>query len=153
MQKSKGRTGIIKQIELQKSEVEKINTINKKRKDNMQDKINNLAQRLLDYAAECIKLISKLDRNYAQKYIISQLVRASTSAGANYEEARSAESRADFVHKIQISLKELRESLYWLKLIVRAGLVPAKDLEVLNAEANELIRIFAKSVITAKCKK
>ena len=119
----------------------------------MQDKINDLAKRLLDYAAECIKLVSKFDKNYAQKYITSQLVRASTSAGANYEEARSAESRADFAHKIQISLKELRESLYWLKLIVRAELAQAKDLEVLNIEANELIRIFAKSVITAKCKK
>ena len=119
----------------------------------MQDRNDNLAQRLLEYAAECIKLISILDKNYAQKYITSQLVRAATSAGANYEEARSAESRADFVHKMQISLKELRESLYWLKLIVRAGLVQAKDLESLNKESNELMRIFAKSVLTAKCKK
>jgi len=77
-------------------------------------------------------------------------MRAATSSGANYEEACGAESRADFIHKMQLVLKELRESLYWLKLVERTDLISGKDLQALVDEANELTKIVAKSVITAK---
>jgi len=86
------------------------------------------------------------------RHIGNQLLRSGTSAGANYEEACGAESKADFVHKMQMTLKELRESLYWLKLIERAGLVPAKSIEGLLCEAVELVNIIGKSVVTAKQK-
>jgi len=77
-------------------------------------------------------------------------MRAAASSGANYEEACGAESKADFIHKMQLVLKELRESLYWLKLVEKTNLISGKELRALADEANELIKIVAKSVITAK---
>ena len=79
-----------------------------------------------------------------------QILRSGTSCGANYEEACGAESRADFIHKMQIVLKELRETLYWLKLIARSFPNLAQHLQTELREAQELVRIFSKSVITAK---
>jgi four helix bundle protein len=79
---------------------------------------NVLSERLLDFGVEIIRMVEKIRSNYAGRQIIGQLIRSSTSAGANYEEACGAESRSDFVHKLQIVLKELRESLYWLQLIL-----------------------------------
>jgi four helix bundle protein len=109
-----------------------------------------LADRLLDFAAGVIALTPRLQKSATGTYVIGQLVRAGSSAGANYQEARGAESRADFVHKMQIVLKELRESEYWLKLIGRAALLPSDVLRQPLCEVDELIRIVVKSVVTAK---
>jgi len=79
-------------------------------------------------------------------------MRSATSSGANYEEACGTESKADFIHKMQLVLKELRESLCWLKLVKRASLIPDEDLQPLLSEAEELAKIVAKSIITAKGK-
>jgi four helix bundle protein len=116
----------------------------------MQSERKDLSERLLDFAASGIKLTVKLNKTAVGRYIANQLTRASGSAGANYEEACGAESKADFIHKTQIVLKESRESLYWLKLAERAELVPRSDLQPLQNGADELIKIIAKSVITAK---
>ncbi|MDI6811595.1 MAG: four helix bundle protein [archaeon] len=115
----------------------------------MQNRID-LSERLLDFAANSIKLTVKLKRTAVGRYIANQLMRAASSSGANYEEACGAESKADFIHKMQLVLKELRESLYWLKLIERTDLSSGKELQALVDEANELTKIVAKSVITAK---
>ena len=112
-----------------------------------------LPERFLDFAANIIKLAVGLSKTNVGRHIGGQLERAATSAGANYEEACSAESRADFIHKLQISLKELRESLYWLRLIEKSNLAPASSLELPKNEANELAKIVAKSIVTAKTKK
>jgi len=80
------------------------------------------------------------------------LFRSATSAGANYEEACGAESRADFVHKLQIVLKELKETRYWLLLIKKSELVKTSNLDQLTQEAGELAKIIAKSVVTVKKK-
>jgi len=77
------------------------------------------------------------------------LLRSATSSGANYQEACAAESRADFVHKLQIVLKELRESLYWLKLI-KKSFSNTVDLQTELNETQELANIVAKSIVTAK---
>ena len=80
-------------------------------------------------------------------------MRSATSAGANYEEACGAESRQDFIHKMQVVLKELRESLYWLRLIKKSEINKTKmDIGIsrLLIEARELANIIAKSVVTAK---
>jgi four helix bundle protein len=77
-------------------------------------------------------------------------VRAGTAAGANYEEARGAESRADFVHKLGIAWKETRESWYWLRLIQRAELVSPQLLASIVDEANQLSAILASSIATAR---
>jgi four helix bundle protein len=82
-----------------------------------------------------------------------QLGRSATSAGANYEEACGAESRADFIHKMQLVLKESRESIYWLRLIKKADLISSSNLEKQIQEANELANIIAKSIVTAKSRK
>jgi four helix bundle protein len=117
----------------------------------MQNRIN-LSEWLLDFAASSIKLTVKLKRTAIGRYMANQLMRAASSSGANYEEARGAESKADFIHKLQLVLKELREALYWLKLVERSGLILGNELKTLLDEANELIKIVAKSVITAKVK-
>ncbi|MCX5642716.1 MAG: four helix bundle protein [Candidatus Omnitrophica bacterium] len=111
---------------------------------------NELPERLLNFAVEVIKLGIHLNKNATGRYINGQLIRAATSAGANYEETCGAESKADFIHKIQIVLKELRETCYWLKLIQRSKIVPESNLETLVQETRELTNIIAKSVLTAK---
>jgi four helix bundle protein len=109
-----------------------------------------LSERLLEFAARCIHLTVKLRRTAVGRHIGNQLMKAATSSGANYEEACGAESKADFVHKMQIVLKELRESLYWLKLIAKCGFCPDQQLQPIMEENNELIKMVAKSVVTAK---
>jgi len=109
-----------------------------------------IADRFLDFAVRTIKLAAEVTKFSLGRHIAGQLTRSATSAGANYEEACGAESRKDFVHKLQIVLKELRESSYWLKLITRAELVPEQSCKPLANEVAELIKIIAKSIVTAK---
>ena len=116
----------------------------------MKNKENQLANRLLDFAVAVIKLVVKLNKTSAGRYIGGQLMRAAASSGANYGEACGAESRADFIHKMQVVLKELRESFYWLQLVKKANLISDENLTSLLQEAKELSNIIAKSVITAK---
>jgi len=118
----------------------------------MQNERKDLSGRLLDFAASSIKLLVRLNKTAEGRHIGNQLMRSATSSGANYEEACGAESKADFIHKMQLVLKELRESLYWLKLVNRAGLIPDEDLQPLLSETEELAKIVAKSIITAKGK-
>ena len=73
------------------------------------------------YGARIIKLVESLPNTLVGRRVADQLLRSGTSAGANYEEARAAESKDDFVHKLQIALKELRESNYWLRLLLESG--------------------------------
>ena len=115
---------------------------------------NDLSERFLEFAANILKLATKLIKTPIGRHISGQLTRAGTSAGANYDEACGAESRRDFVHKLQVVLKELKESYYWLRLIKKAALLSDDDLqlETLLKENKELISIIAKSIITAKAK-
>jgi four helix bundle protein len=92
-----------------------------------------------------------LPKTKVGKHIAGQLIRSGTSPASNYGEAQSAESRPDFIHKLKLSLEELRETRIWLLIIVRAGLVkPASKLNPLIDENNQLISIFVKSVNTAR---
>jgi len=118
----------------------------------MRNKKNDLSERLLNFAANTIKLLTQLNKSAVGRRIGDQLLRSATSSGANYEEANGAESHADFIHKMQIVLKELKESVYWLKLIRKVDLVSNENLQALLNEADELVRIIAKSVITAKAR-
>lgn len=77
------------------------------------------------------------------------MVRSAMSSGANYEEARGADSRADFCNKLQISLKQMRETRYWLCLTERAGLIEGYGVKTLVKEATELRAILAKAIATA----
>jgi four helix bundle protein len=120
--------------------------------DRLSDSMNPdiLSDRLLDLAARVGNVVDALPDTRLGRHIASQLVRSGTSPLPNYEEARGAESRADFVHKLNIALKELRESRAWLRLIIRSALLPAVRLEELLDEATQLCNIVAKSVVTAK---
>ena len=110
----------------------------------------DLDDRLLDYGVRVIKLVQALPPGLAGRRIGDQLLRSGTSVGANYEEAQGAESKADFIHKLQIALKELRESHYWLRLIAGAKLVQTSQMAELIDEATQLRAILSKSVATAK---
>jgi len=114
----------------------------------------NLQDRLIDYAVRIIKLSEQLPKTQAGKHISLQILRSGTSPAPNYGEAQSAESNADFIHKLKISLKELRETEVWLKIIIRAELIkPTTKLEPLLHETDELISIFFTSIDTAKKRK
>jgi len=106
-----------------------------------------LSERFLRFAVDVIQFLEKAKHGFAIGQISSQLMRSATSAGANYQEACGGESKADFVHKLQLSLKELRESLYWLKLLNRLNY---GNINKLLSECDELISIMVKSVVTIK---
>jgi four helix bundle protein len=106
-----------------------------------------------EYASSIIKLTMKLETTFVGRHVAGQLFRSGTSAGANYEEACGAKSRADFIHKLQIVLKELRESSFWLRLIRKSGLVSGSNVDSRIEETKQLINIISKSLITAKKKK
>ena len=111
----------------------------------------DLQDRLVAFAVRIIKLSEALPNTKAGRHVSSQLLRSGTSPAPNYGEAQSAESRADFIHKLKISLKELRETEIWLKIILKAELIkPDNLLTPLLEETNELIAILFKSVETAK---
>ena len=122
--------------------------------DHHNDKQYNLEDRLLDYAAMVIKLVEHLPSTRAGNHIAGQLIRSGTSPLSNHAEAEAAESRADFIHKLRICLKELRESKRWLRLIhkvIASNSVP--ELTAILAETDELIKIFVASIKTASQRK
>lgn len=116
-----------------------------------ENKKYDLEERLIEFAVLIIKLAESLNNTKAGNHIAGQLVRSGTSPALQYGEAQSAESRNDFIHKLKILLKELRESLVALKIIKRVPLISKIDLlEKALVECNELIAIFVKSIETAK---
>jgi len=113
----------------------------------------DLEERLLAYAADIIRLVDDLPTTRAGNHIASQLLRSGTSSLPNHGEAQAAESRSDFVHKLSLCLKELKESRRWLRLTQRVALVAsAGRVDAVLAETEELIRIFAASIRTAKAR-
>jgi four helix bundle protein len=110
----------------------------------------DLSERLLDFAARVGRVVEAMSETRLGRHVAAQLVRCGTSPGPNYEEACAAESRADFVHKLSICLKELRESRFWMRLICRAELLPEAKLAKISEECTELSRVIAQSIVTAK---
>lgn len=110
---------------------------------------DNIAHRLLVFASRVVRLGRGSQGDAATRHVMHQLVRAATGGGSNYEEARGVESRADFVHKTSVAAKEVREALYWLKLVQQAELSD-KDVAQLIKEADELVAILSSSVRTAR---
>jgi four helix bundle protein len=111
----------------------------------------DLEERLIDFAVRIIRIAESLPKTKVGNHIAGQLIRCGTSPAPNYGEAQSAESRSDFVHKMKICLKELREKKVWLIMIIRANLIkPKSKLEPDIIENDELISIFMASIKTAK---
>ncbi len=112
---------------------------------------SDLEARLVNFAVNIIRTAESLPETKVGKHIGGQLIRSGTSPAPNYGEAQDAESRADFIHKMKISLKELRETKVWLQMITQASLIkPSLKVEPVIKEAEELIAIFVASVKTAK---
>jgi four helix bundle protein len=116
-------------------------------KDKMRPQV--LDDRPIDFAVAVIDVVESLPGTKAGNHIAGQLVRSGTSPAPNYGEARSAESRRDFVHKMKISLKELRETMIWLKILSRKRFVANESISKAVAECDELIAIFVSSTRTA----
>jgi len=113
----------------------------------------DLEERLIEFAVRIIHTAESLPKTRVGNHIAGQVIRCGTSPAPNYGEAQSAESRADFIHKIKVCLKELRETKIWLLITVKANLIkPASKLEPLINENDELIAIFVTSARTAKQK-
>ena len=110
----------------------------------------DLEDRLIEFAVRIIDTAEALPNTVASKNLSGQIVRSGTSPALNYGEAQSAESKADFVHKMKICLKELRETFVCLKIIQRKGYFKELRLDPLLNENTELISIFVKSIQTAK---
>ena len=117
----------------------------------MRQEIEN---RLIELAKSIEKLTRSLDKSMYSENLKNQIIRASTSAALNYEEAQSAESKNDFIHKTSIVLKELRETLISLKLL-SSVMKADRETQMLACqdECNQLIAIFHKTIMTAKTKK
>lgn len=110
----------------------------------------DLDDRLLDLAVAICRIVSSLRKDERGSHIASQLVRSGTAPAANYAEARDAESRRDFIHKLKLVLKELRESLFWLRLAKKLSLARVNELDQTIAECHELIAILVRSIATAR---
>lgn len=113
----------------------------------------DLEQRLIKFAIDIIKVCNTLDGGYASQHLSKQVIPSSTSAALNYGEAQGAESSKDFIHKMKLCLKELRESLVNLKIQRGADISTSiNQVDVLMKENNELISIFVASIRTSQNK-
>ena len=110
----------------------------------------DLEERLLEYAVRIIRLVDALPASPAGRHVGNQLLRCGTSPLANHGEVQGAESRRDFIHKLGLCLKEIREARRWLRLVHRVPLVPPRKIDPLIAETEALIKICAASIRTAK---
>ena len=110
----------------------------------------DLEDRLLEFAVRLTKLVDALPNSRTGNHVAGQLLRCGTSPFANHGEVQAAESRKDFIHKLGVCFKELKEVRRWLRFIARVELVPAKRLRPLLIENEELIRIFSASIKTAE---
>ncbi len=111
-----------------------------------------LSERLWAFAARVAKVVDALPNTRMGRHIAGQLCRSGTSSPPNYDEACAAESRADFVHKLHVSWKELRETRGWLLFIARLELLGAKRISPLVDEAEQLSKILSSSLKTTKAR-
>ena len=113
---------------------------------------DHLEDRLIEFAVRIIKLSAALPNNAAGRHIAVQILRSGTSPAPNYGEARGAESKPDFLHKLRIVLKELNETKIWLKIIQKSSLLKIELLEPLIAENAELCKMLTASVKIVRSK-
>lgn len=111
-----------------------------------------IINRVTDFVKALMLCVRDIPCTYVNKLIIEQLLRASTSIGANYHEALEAESRRDFIHKMGVCKKEARETMYWIDLLMSQEPAYKTKLDKLQSEVDEFVRIFAKSQMTARSK-
>lgn len=110
----------------------------------------DLEERLIEFSLSIILVSEKLPKNYLGTHFAKQIVRSGTSPAFQYAEACDAESRSDFIHKLKIGVKELRETFVCLKIIKRKPLIEPQQIEPILKECNELISILTASIKTAR---
>jgi len=125
--------------------------------DSEKVKVHDIRERTFEFAVRIIKLCKYLEKNSSvSRIVISQLLDSGTSVGANLEEAKAGQSTADFIHKNAVSLKEARESRYWLRLILAtesfAGEIRT-GIEELRDEATEIANVIGKIIVTTESRK
>ena len=113
---------------------------------------DRLEERLIDFAACIIGFAAGLPKTPAGRHISLQVLRSGTAAAPNYAEARGAESRADFIHKLGIVQKELNETSVWLRIVLRINREKTDQIVAILQENIELARIIAASIRTAKAR-
>jgi four helix bundle protein len=113
--------------------------------------VEDIRERTFRFAVRVVKLCQHLDgRPGVGKTLARQLLRAGTSIGANLEEAQSGQSKADFISKNAIALKEARETSYWLRLLVASDVIPETRVAEIQKEVEELKRIIAAIIVSSK---
>lgn len=113
--------------------------------------MSDIRKRAFSFALRIIKLARFIDKNEPSARILArQILKSGTSIGANIEEGQAAESKADFIHKYNISLKEAREVLYWLRLIKESEIVKEDKISDLIKEASEITKIIGKIIVNTK---
>jgi four helix bundle protein len=115
-----------------------------------QQAAQDLEDRLLDFGVRVGKVVDALPDTRMGRHIAGQFIRCGTSSATNYAEGCGAESRKDFIHKLGVSFKELRESRCWIRMIIKAELLTEMRLAQLLDECEQLCNIIAKSILTAK---
>jgi len=114
-----------------------------------ESKSQSLQNRLVSFASQIIYVAAIVPKTQEGSHISKQILRSGTAAAANYGEARGAESRSDFIHKLRIVLKELNETAIWLQLLVESSLISREKLGAAMTENQELCRIITASIKTA----
>ena len=115
-----------------------------------QQRADQLEERLIDFAVRIIHLSARLPKTQAGKHVAGQILRCGTSPAPNYSEARAAERHADFIDKLRVVLKELNETLVWLRMIRKSELITPALLADIVDENSQLCRIVTSSISTAK---
>jgi len=113
-------------------------------------KADEFSERLWDFAADLALFVETLPDTKVGRHVVGQLLRSGTSPAPNYDEACVAESRRDFAHKVSVAAKEMRESRGWIRFCGKAKLAEWKRIESLADEADQLLRMLAKSARTAR---
>jgi four helix bundle protein len=119
----------------------------------MKDKValsDQFEERLIEFAAHVIQLAGRIAKNLQGRHVAKQILRSGTAGAPNYAEARAAESRADFIHKMSIVQKELNETAVWIRIIAKSSLISQELLIDILAENKELCRIASASIRTAR---
>jgi four helix bundle protein len=116
----------------------------------MNDNKNDLRERTTEFALRIVRMYKSLPKTTEAQVLGKQILRSGTSVGAQFRESQRAKSDADFVNKLESVLQEADETAFWLELLVRAEIVPAKKLEALRKEIDELIAILVTIVTKVK---
>ena len=113
---------------------------------------SQIVEQSYQLAKSVVSLVQQIQNDRREFVMSKQLLRCGTSVGANISEAQSAESRSDFIHKLSVSLKEARETSFWLRLMFDTNYISDKHFNDLYGQTDAVIRMLTKSILTMKNK-